>query len=560
VIIIFRSNEQEQFFKLVQRHIKEPDAPLLLEGATGLGKTLPFLVAAAASGKKVAIVFPTHQLIDQILTSWDLKETLAAHPAVTVRAFRPKSHFEDAPKDYIAQKGEASEADIMFCTSVSVIIDQRLGGEYNGATNRDVIIFDEADQLPQFAALASDLSISRQDLKSLRIKESSPKKTVSAIYKKKNVPSEIVAMARLIEEAIGLGDVWFIKVGFAEDGALEVKSRLPGRLLKKVSNRLSTIFISATLSVNGTFNDFVSAMGIDTQSRLSSIIEPSDHGKLHFEFVTEEELGSDKWIEAVCEEVENAEHPVLVATPSHSLAQKIADKMSSATLRRVDETTSEAATRMGPPQVLIAAGAWAGLDTPVQWKTVIVPRIPFTGPDNLREFWFYDEEEFASQVPDAMSSFTNSNNAAARRLKQVFGRGLRKPDAECTIVICDPRIDRFRKIAPKRFEGNYFEGRKIASTSTKSERSWRLRKDALEHHGKVCMACGFIPEVLRQLEVHHLNPLADQGPNHTSLDDVAVLCRNCHGLAHDTNPPIPLPELRKRAKKSKNKRPSLPMI
>ena len=559
-MIIFRSDEQEQFFKLVQRHIDEPDAPLLLEGATGLGKTLPFLVAAAASGKKVAIVFPTHQLIDQILTSWDLKATLAAHPAVTVKAFRPKSHFEDAPKDYTAQKGEASEADIMFCTSVSVIIDQRLGGEYNGATNRDVIIFDEADQLPQFAALASDLSISRQDLKSLGIKGSSPKDTVAAIYKKKNAPSEITAMAHLIEEAIGLGDVWFIKVGFAEDGALEVKSRLPGRLLKKVSNRPSTIFISATLSVNGTFKDFRRAMGIDTQSRLSSVIEPQNHGKLHFEFVTEEELGSDKWIEAVCEEVENAEHPVLVATPSHSLAQRVAEKVSSATLRLAEETTSEAAARMGPPQVLVAAGAWAGLDTPVQWKTVIVPRIPYTGPNNLREFWHDDEEEFGSQVPDAMSSFIDSNNAAARRLKQVFGRGLRKPDAECTIVICDPRIDRFSKIAPRRFEGNYFEGRKIASTSTKSERSWRLRKDALEHHGKVCMACGFIPEVLRQLEVHHLNPLADQGPNHTSLDDVAVLCRNCHGLAHDTNPPIPLAELRERAIKSKNKRPSLSMI
>ena len=559
-MIIFRSDEQEQFFKLVQRHIDEPDAPLLLEGATGLGKTLPFLVAAAASGKKVAIVFPTHQLIDQVLSSWDLKATLAEHPAVSVRAFRPKSHFEDAPKDYTAQKGEASEADIMFCTSVSVIIDQRLGGEYNGATNRDVIIFDEADQLPQFAALASDLSISRQDLKSLGIKESSPKETVAAIYKKKNAPSEITAMARLIEEAIGLGDVWFIKVGFAEDGALEVKSRLPGRLLKKVSNRPSTIFISATLSVNGTFKDFHRAMGIDTQSRLSSVIEPQNHGKLHFEFVTEEELGSDKWIEAVCEEVEDAEHPVLVATPSHSLAQRIAEKVSSATLRLADETTSEAAARMGPPQVLVAAGAWAGLDTPVQWKTVIVPRIPYTGPNNLREFWYDDEEEFGSQVPNVMSSFIDSNNAAARRLKQVFGRGLRKPDAECTIVICDPRIDRFSKIAPRRFEDNYLEGRKIASTSTRSERSWRLRKDALEHHGKVCMACGFIPEVLRQLEVHHLNPLADQGPNHTSLDDVAVLCRNCHGLAHDTNPPIPLAELRERVLKSKNKRPSLSMI
>ena len=91
-MIIFRSDEQEQFFKLVQKHIDEADAPLLLEGATGLGKTLPFLVAAAASGKKVAIVFPTHQLIDQILTSWDLKSTLTAQPAVSVISNSPISH------------------------------------------------------------------------------------------------------------------------------------------------------------------------------------------------------------------------------------------------------------------------------------------------------------------------------------------------------------------------------------------------------------------------------------------------------------------------------------
>ena len=114
---IFRSDEQDQFFKLIQKHIEDPDAPLLLEGATGLGKTLPFLVAAAASGKKVAIVFPTHQLINQAMDSWDLETTLAAYPTVVVQAFKPRSFFKDAPADYVAQKEEALDADIMFCTS-----------------------------------------------------------------------------------------------------------------------------------------------------------------------------------------------------------------------------------------------------------------------------------------------------------------------------------------------------------------------------------------------------------------------------------------------------------
>ena len=93
MIKIFRSDEQDQFFKLIQKHIEDPDAPLLLEGATGLGKTLPFLVAAAASGKKVAIVFPTHQLINQAMDSWDLETTLSAYPTVVVQAFKPQSFF-----------------------------------------------------------------------------------------------------------------------------------------------------------------------------------------------------------------------------------------------------------------------------------------------------------------------------------------------------------------------------------------------------------------------------------------------------------------------------------
>ena len=65
------------------------------------------------------------------------------------------------------------------------------------------------------------------------------------------------------------------------------------------------------------------------------------------------------------------------------------------------------------------------------------------------------------------------------------------------------------------------------------------------------MTCGFEPIVMRQLEVHHLNPLADNGPTNTRLEDVAVLCRNCHGLAHDENPPLPLDEIKKRIGKGR---------
>ena len=59
-----------------------------------------------------------------------------------------------------------------------------------------------------------------------------------------------------------------------------------------------------------------------------------------------------------------------------------------------------------------------------------------------------------------------------------------------------------------------------------------LRREALQHHGIKCQACGHDPVILREVEVHHLDPLADRGPGHTTMEDVAVLCRICHARAH----------------------------
>ncbi len=42
-----------------------------------------------------------------------------------------------------------------------------------------------------------------------------------------------------------------------------------------------------------------------------------------------------------------------------------------------DETAADAAARIGPDGVLITAGAWAGLDTAVRRRSIVVPRIPY---------------------------------------------------------------------------------------------------------------------------------------------------------------------------------------
>tara|TARA_R110002126_G_scaffold291785_1_gene458175 strand:- start:35 stop:1711 length:1677 start_codon:yes stop_codon:yes gene_type:complete len=551
-ILIFRSKEQEEYYSRLAAHIANPDAPLLLEGATGLGKTLPYMLAALRSNRRVALVYPTHQLIDQALNSWDLKRALEDTKR-SLNAFRPRHYFDGDEDAYLGNKTNAASADIMLCTSVSVIIDQRMQGDYNGATERDIIIFDEADQLPAFAALTADASISKQELSDYNVKGIKPDQTIKDLLARKNVSGELKARAKVISELLE-EDVWFIKVGMTDDGGIAAYSRLPGRLLKKISNRPSTIFVSATLTIGGKFNDFKRAMGIVNESSFSKIIEPTKHGTLTFDFFTDHQVGTEEWLDTVVQEIESADQPVLVATPSHALAQQLGDRLVDATVRSPDETTTEAIQRIGNKGILIAAGAWAGLDVPLEWATIVVPRVPFTGPKALFDTWYEDEEEQAVNIGEPMAHYIDSRNSAARRMKQVFGRGLRHPDAVCRIVICDPRVAQLGDIAPERFGPGYFEGRSIEKSRTISERNPALRLDALRHYGTDCQACDFKPVSLRQVEVHHLNPLADRGPGYTKLVDVAVLCRNCHGLAHTEDPPIPLKRLSAMKKSRQSKK------
>lgn len=63
---MFRSDKQREFAQCIRAHINAPDAPLLLEGGTGLGKTRAYLHPLFESGKKVAICLATNELVNQL--------------------------------------------------------------------------------------------------------------------------------------------------------------------------------------------------------------------------------------------------------------------------------------------------------------------------------------------------------------------------------------------------------------------------------------------------------------------------------------------------------------
>ena len=535
----FRSQEQTNFSKLLAAHLQSPDKPLLLEGATGLGKTRAYLyplLHAASEGRRVAIILPTRQLIEQLLNSTDLQ--ICNLNSVEVQAFIPKRYFA-TPGDYKVQREVAMKASVMLCTSASVIIDQRLGGLYNGVTERDYLLFDEADQLPDVAALQSDVSISSETLSALGVVPESALQVVKDLLNIADLEPEDRAAAKIILEAIN-DPFWFNHTGIDSDGGVRLYHKLPGRLLKRTANKPNSAFISATLTVANKFDDFQRAMGIDIVSRNSCAVEPAHHGTLSFTISSAFVINSEEWESAVLCEIADAPKPCLVVTSSYELSRTLAEKSSSAISRNqeTDETASQAALRLlneDTKDTLIATAAWAGLDTPVAWKSIIIPKIPFPPPVILDG--------------KVESHYISSRNTAIRRMRQVIGRGLRSADADCAIIICDPRWSKVESFIPARFQQAwkekriYSEGAELQVILSLKERDAYLRKAALKKYGLMCHICLWEPKTSNQIQIHHLDPIAE-GIRETTLDDVIPLCGNCHLLAHSERPPLTLEQMR----------------
>lgn len=101
------------------------------------------------------------------------------------------------------------------------------------------------------------------------------------------------------------------------------------------------------------------------------------------------------------------------------------------------------------------------------------------------------------------------------------------------------------------------EGGRKPKTNYAVVRSAKLRKAAIQIHGKNCSACGFnfdvtFGEILSQgyIEIHHLNSISAGVRNTDPATDLAPLCGNCHAMAdrltrHHASPPRSIGELRK---------------
>ncbi len=103
------------------------------------------------------------------------------------------------------------------------------------------------------------------------------------------------------------------------------------------------------------------------------------------------------------------------------------------------------------------------------------------------------------------------------------------------------------EIDPK---AEYAEGERKTREVSYFERNPKLVAEAKEIYGYVCQACGFdFQKAYGELgegyiECHHQNPLSERDePFDSTLDEVCVLCSNCHRMIHRTKPAMTLAKL-----------------
>ena len=511
---MFRSKEQKQFASRLEAHLAAGGAPLLLEGAAGLGKTRGYLAPLLASSKPFAICVPTRALATQLLGSGDMAALRATQ---TVEIFTPRRNF-DTLAQYREHKKLCLSADVLICTHQAALIDVLADGALLGLKDRHAVVFDEADQLPDAAALRFDCEIDGYVFGLLGVKPGkNHKETVSQVLKALatrgldiDEPAAIKAACRGILDALE-DPVWFQTVGLDEDGSLRLVHQLPARVLKRLLTHQRLVFVSATLTVNGTFDDFKRALGLKEVSPWSGAIEPPRHG--HLDFVSEAwDKEADDHFTKVAAHVAGLEGAVLVIVTSHADAISLGELIPQATVRSSQETVGDATMRMPVSRgnILIAAFAWAGLDTPTRWRHVVMPKAPYGKPTVL------DEHE--------VSRYVDSKNAAVRRFRQGLARGLRTPDAVCTLHLLDKRFDRaeFVNALPQRFARGYQAKYGIVELRT---RQTEFRNRIFEKFGGKCPISGCNEP--SALEAAHLGAQGGWRTNHT---EGILLRRDLHGM------------------------------
>ena len=270
------------------------------------------------------------------------------------------------------------------------------------------------------------------------------------------IRGRLEAASRVIDEAMRAPDpnrvYWFTLVARTENLVLRAAPINVGSLLRQrvYADRRSTLFTSATLAVGGTFDYFRSRVGLTPG--IEELILPSPFDFLHqalvclpADFPAPEHEAFDQQVEEVVASVaRRVGGRTLVLFTSHRQLRDVHTALKHRVdldkvlilgqgidgQRRQVLKSFEEAER---PLLLGTASFWEGIDVPGErLSCVIMVRLPFPVPS---------EPVYAARAEQVRDGFAQlALPQAALRLKQGFGRLIRRSTDRGAVVILDNRI------------------------------------------------------------------------------------------------------------------------
>lgn len=387
---------------------------------------------------------------------------------------------------YLAQRDAAAAARIVVQTHALTLIEARFG-----RLHADLVLFDEADTLPDVAASAVEMRLPLDDIAALAERVGAEIAAPLAVFRRRaegaagilwrdgSLADAARATAAALRAAAAAADPHLAEMlrdtaddlaGFASieapnSGAALVNEPAVGTMLAVAAidaaawlgaalKGRQTVLMSATLGRHEEDDLAGSCRRLGFWDVRQVAIAPRRFGDMQFRLADRaaplplsDGAPQPAFFDYAADMVRQAAATgrTLVLCASYADADEMARRLPADAIiqHRGDRLAPQVARFCSSPHaVLVTPAAWVGLDLPYLVDNVVILRLPIPRPDPLRE------EVLAGALARRGRSDVDARavlRAAAqaetmRRLTQGMGRGIRAADDRCTVWVADPRF------------------------------------------------------------------------------------------------------------------------
>jgi Rad3-related DNA helicase len=468
-------------------------------------------------------------------------------------ALLPSARKADKAR-YLDARVDSTALDISIQTHALTLMQARAGSV------APVLIFDEADTLAGVADGAEDRRLSLGQLSALLQEIGAPGESVEALARLRGTPEDLGARERLADLLALRDDDEAVRLELSDarrvlkahkldgprrgtqvdrrDGDVVIRSLWASRAYWTWKNLRDAgcqraIFASATLALGGDPASGLRTLGVDPKDVEGIAVSPQRFGDMRFRIAERNGVvppkpgqPQDAWREAASQFVAPAlaaGRRALLLTTSFDDARWLGERFGIRAQQRGEKLQPlTEAMRTFEVAALASPSAWVGVDLPGVLTDLVIWRLPFEAPDELRDTLAGEQ------------SFQASLDRMLRRLRQGFGRGVRQMTDEVLVWVADPRVHdgRLRVISavPERFRtawNSALSGHpELAARELRPEQR-QFRQRVLEADGFRCVITGCT--TVEALDAAH-KPGRDWRLGHNGAGDGWTLRSDLHRL------------------------------